>query len=60
LDDIDAGSERSLDSDDSYLQAQQEWEESLRQLTQLFSMVLMPLLGRLLGRRWSYWSSLAY
>ena len=46
----------SDDSDDEeYRLAQQEWEESLEQLAQVVSVVLLPFLGRWLGRRWSYW-----
>lgn len=46
----------SDDSDDEeYRLAQQEWEESLEQLAQIVSVVLLPFLGRWLGRRWSYW-----
>jgi Mitochondrial import 2 len=46
----------SDDSDDEdYRLAQQEWEESLEQLAQIFSVALLPFLGRWLGRRWSYW-----
>ncbi|SJL05507.1 uncharacterized protein ARMOST_08875 [Armillaria ostoyae] len=56
LDDL---SERSFGSDD-YQLAQQEWEESIHQLQQLFSIVLLPLLGRYLGRRWSYWAYSRY
>lgn len=46
----------SDDSDDEeYRLAQQEWEESLEQLAQIVSVVLLPFLGKWLGRRWSYW-----
>src|SRR5713101_5912578 len=46
----------SDDSDDEeYRLAQQEWEESLEQLAQIASVVLLPFLGRWLGRRSSYW-----
>ena len=46
----------SDDSDDEeHRLAQQEWEESLEQLAQVVSVVLLPFLGRWLGRRWSYW-----
>ena len=46
----------SDDSDDEeYRLAQKEWEESLEQLSQILSVVLLPFLGRWLGRRWSYW-----
>lgn len=55
LDDL---SERSFSDD--YQLAQQEWEESIHQLQQLFSIVLLPLLGKYLGRRWSYWAYSRY
>ncbi len=48
----------SDDSDDEeYRLAQKEWEESLEQLAQIVSVVLLPFLGRWLGRRWSYWGT---
>jgi Mitochondrial import 2 len=53
LDDI--SSDTSYDADEDYRLAQQEWEESLQQLHQLLTVVLMPFLGKWLGRRWSYW-----
>ena len=37
--------------------AQQEWEESLEQLQQLVAVVLLPFLGKFLGRRWSHWGT---
>jgi hypothetical protein len=42
--------EYSLSSD-----AQQEWEESLRQLEGLFTMIFFPILGKFLGRRFSHY-----
>jgi hypothetical protein len=33
----------------------EEWEESVRQMKMLFSIVLMPFFGKWMGRRWSYW-----
>ena len=43
--------------DDEYseyaLSAQEHWEESMKQLTMLFSIVIFPLIGKLLGRRFS-------
>ena len=50
-------SDGSYDSDDERL-AQEEWEESLEQLAQLVSVVLLPFFGKWLGRRWSYWGGL--
>lgn len=35
------------------LSAQEHWEESVKQLTMLFSIVVFPLIGKLLGRRFS-------
>lgn len=37
---------------------QQEWEESLEDLQRLLTFVLMPFLGKWLGRRWSHWGEL--
>lgn len=51
---LDGLSDASYDSDD-YQLAQQEWEESIQQLQQLVSMVLLPVVGKYLGRKWSYW-----
>lgn len=53
----DLSSESSYDSDEEYYLAQKEWEESLHQLEQIVSIVLLPVLGKWLGRRWSYWGS---
>ncbi|KAI0080285.1 hypothetical protein K474DRAFT_1657997 [Panus rudis PR-1116 ss-1] len=50
----------SYDSDEELRLAQQEWEESLEQLQQLVSMVLLPYLGKWLGRRWSHWAFARY
>lgn len=55
----DLYSEDSYYSDDEeYRLAQQEWEESLNQLQQLVTVVLLPFFGKWLGRRWSYWGEL--
>jgi hypothetical protein len=55
----DLSSESSYDSEEFYL-AQREWEESLQQLQQIFSVVLLPFFGKWLGRRWSYWAYARY
>jgi hypothetical protein len=47
----------SYDSDEEYQLAQREWEESLQQLQQLVAIVLLPMLGKFLGRRWSIWGT---
>lgn len=51
----DLSSDTSYDAEEDYRLAQQEWEESLQQLQQLLTVVLMPFVGKWLGRRWSYW-----
>jgi hypothetical protein len=50
-------SDDGYDSDEEYALAQKEWEESLAQLQQLVSIVLLPFVGRWLGRKWSYWGA---
>ncbi|KAH7104597.1 hypothetical protein BKA62DRAFT_692742 [Auriculariales sp. MPI-PUGE-AT-0066] len=60
----------SLDSDDTdysarlaeidALQAQQEWEEGIEQLYTIMSLVLLPLLGKYLGRKFTHWSYARY
>ncbi|KAG8987385.1 hypothetical protein FRB94_004767 [Tulasnella sp. JGI-2019a] len=37
------------------LQEQKEWEEGVEQLQMLISAVLIPVLGKWMGRRWSGW-----
>ncbi|TEB39032.1 hypothetical protein FA13DRAFT_1785299 [Coprinellus micaceus] len=50
----DSRSTTSSYDEDEYLLAQQEWEESLEQLQQLVGIVLLPFIGKYLGRRWSH------
>ena len=51
----DSSSDVSLDSDDEDRLLGLGWQESLGQLQQLFSIVLLPWVGKFLGRRWSHW-----
>ncbi|KDQ09282.1 hypothetical protein BOTBODRAFT_77461, partial [Botryobasidium botryosum FD-172 SS1] len=44
------------DSDDELALAQQEWDESMHQLQWMVTLILMPLLGKYLGRKWSAWA----
>ncbi|KDR85312.1 hypothetical protein GALMADRAFT_51951 [Galerina marginata CBS 339.88] len=53
LDDLSSAAS-SYDSDEEYRLAQQEWEDSLHQLQQLVAVVLLPFIGKWLGRRWSH------
>lgn len=45
----------SLDSD--YSDAEEEWRESIEQLELLLTMVLVPFVGKYLGRKCAYWST---
>ncbi|KAJ7492730.1 hypothetical protein FB451DRAFT_1389081 [Mycena latifolia] len=45
----DVSSQASFDSDEDFRLAQQEWEESLHQLQQLVSIVLLPFFGKWLA-----------
>lgn len=36
-------------------QLDREWEESMEELQKLLSFILLPFLGKHLGRRWSHW-----
>lgn len=57
-----ASLDSSLSSNDTWDEEdrllQQEWEESLEDLQRLLTFVLMPFLGKWLGRRWSHWGEL--
>lgn len=57
VDSLDGLSDSSYDDDEHKL-AQQEWEESLIQLQQLFAAVVLPYFGKWLGRRWSLWGTI--
>lgn len=46
-----SGSEYSIGSYE--VSAQEQWEESMKQIQALLSFVLFPLIGKLLGRRFS-------
>ncbi|RKU44397.1 hypothetical protein DL546_004940 [Coniochaeta pulveracea] len=50
------------DSTDSEFQsdAQKEWEQSIDQLQLLLTMVIIPFAGKLLGRKFAYWSWARY
>nr|GAT44094.1 predicted protein [Mycena chlorophos] len=55
VDDVESSNE-SYDDDEDLRIAQQEWDESMHQLRQLVSIVLLPVFGKWLGRRWSQWA----
>jgi len=62
LDLSSSSSEASYDEeeDEDWRLAQKEWNESLEQLQQLVSVVLLPFFGKWLGRRWSQWAFARY
>ncbi|KAI0756709.1 hypothetical protein C8Q80DRAFT_1264732 [Daedaleopsis nitida] len=60
LDTVSVSSDDSYDSDEEERLLELEWQESLEQLKQLFSIVLLPWVGKWLGRRWSYWAYARY
>ncbi|PYI02070.1 hypothetical protein BO78DRAFT_464197 [Aspergillus sclerotiicarbonarius CBS 121057] len=43
-------------SDSDYSDAEEEWRESIEQLELLLTMVLVPFVGKFLGRKCAYWS----
>lgn len=47
----DSDSDDSLDSDLAYINAQLQWEESVNQLKGLVALVILPLIGKVIGRR---------
>lgn len=51
----DTASSYDSDSDDGYRLAQKEWQESVEELQQLALVLILPWLGKFLGRRTSYW-----
>ncbi|KAM0752876.1 hypothetical protein T439DRAFT_323485 [Meredithblackwellia eburnea MCA 4105] len=49
-------STNSWDSDYVAQQNQLQWEESMRQLQLLFSVVVLPYAAKWAGRKWAYWA----
>lgn len=43
------------DSEEEEKRAQEEWEESIKQLNLAFQVIVLPFFGKWLGRKWSYW-----
>ncbi|WVF69704.1 hypothetical protein IAT40_004483 [Kwoniella sp. CBS 6097] len=39
---------------------QEEWEESLRQMEVVLSILIMPYFGKWFGRQWSFWAWARY
>ncbi|KAL5041744.1 hypothetical protein BDW71DRAFT_162499 [Aspergillus fruticulosus] len=45
----------TLSDDSDYSDAEAEWQESIEQLELLLTMVIVPVVGKYLGRRCAYW-----
>lgn len=43
------------DEDETSAMIQAEWEESMRQLEAVVSIVLIPFFGKWWGRKWAFW-----
>lgn len=54
----DSGSLSSWTSSREEREAQQEWDEGIRQLQLAVQVLLFPFVGKWLGRKWSYWGEL--
>lgn len=55
--DLEFSSDEDYESDDTdelKLSPQEQWEESLKQINSLVSFVIFPLIGKILGRRFSH------
>ncbi|KAH0538948.1 hypothetical protein FGG08_004463 [Glutinoglossum americanum] len=53
---LDSDSDSDSDEGSSdYSDAEREWRESLQQLELLLSMVVVPYLGKYVGRKCAYW-----
>lgn len=48
-------SDDSYDPDDRAALIQEEWEESMAQIEMVISVILMPVLGKWMGRRTAFW-----
>lgn len=58
-DDVDSLPSDSSSSDlfsEADSEAQEEWERSLEQVQLLLTMILVPWIGKLFGRKFAYWS----
>lgn len=51
-------SEDSFDSEDQSALIQEEWEESMRQIEAVLSVIILPFFGKWWGRRFAFWGEL--
>lgn len=48
------------DSEEEQRRAQQEWDDSIKQLNLALQIMVLPFFGKWLGRKWSYWGRSIY
>lgn len=53
----ETATESDLETLSDYSDAEAEWRESIEQLELLLTMVLVPFIGKYLGRRCAYWGT---
>ncbi len=47
--------ESDFNDEEEAAMIQEEWEESLRQLETVISIIIIPYFCKWMGRRWAYW-----
>lgn len=52
----ESDSSSDLETLSDYSDAEEEWQESIEQLELLLTMVVVPFVGKFLGRKCAYWS----
>lgn len=55
--DIDSGSESGDTDAELDAMVQEEWEESLRQMEVVISIIVIPYFGKWFGRQWAFWGT---
>jgi hypothetical protein len=59
IDSLPSSSTSSSADDDEYVSdAEREWRESLEQIELALTMILVPVMGKYLGRKAAYWGEL--
>ncbi len=55
------GGVESMDDYKALMEAQEQWEQSVEQLNEVLNWVLLPLLGKYMGRKlaWRLWRAIA-
>lgn len=56
--DIDSGSDSGDTDAELDAMVQEEWEESLRQMEVVISIIVIPYFGKWFGRQWAFWGTL--